>query len=758
MPIKFLPPLRFLNPSLPVTRFPLLNVGLSLNTPRPIPIFSRVFPFKLKYLGFASQSSTRSFRPGPNRSRPEFSRLTGGGVERGESRPSKSLIEDEAELSDWVSDLRTNSIRGQVTSEDEPDSDMGRRSRSKSGRARETDSGGNKGGGAGGFSMKRRRVSNSNEFSEPTRRRTESRFGSPTTNRGTVGLPKERRGRRERDLGVKRDGKGLRGKRGFIDDDVVDNGEDERKGLMQNLGGLITEEESDGDDDGGNDNGFFEKKALSSIGLENDLEVKDRPSLSANSDSFMSETRFDQCSISPLSLKGINHAGYEKMTVVQAATLPIILKGKDVLAKAKTGTGKTVAFLLPSIEVVVKSPPLDRDQKRPPILVLVVCPTRELATQAATEAKALLKYHAAIGVQVVIGGVRIALEQKSMQANLCQILVATPGRLKDHIENTAGFATRLMGVKVLVLDEADRLLDMGFRKDIEKIISAIPKQRQTLMFSATVPEEVRQICHVALKRDHEFINTVEEGTEDTHSKVRQMHVIAPLDKQFPLLYVILKDHIANDPDYKAIVFCTTARVTGLVAGLLGELNLNIREIHSRKAQTYRTRVSNEFRKSRGLILVTSDVSARGVDYPDVTLVMQVGLPASREQYIHRLGRTGRKGKEGEGILLLAPWEEFFLSTVKDLPLTKAPMPSIDPDTKKKVERALSQLDMNSKQAAYQAWLGYYNSQKKVGNDKYRLVELANEFSRSMGLDTPPAIPKLVLGKMGLRNIPGLRTK
>ncbi|KAJ6338353.1 hypothetical protein OIU76_007928 [Salix suchowensis] len=473
---------------------------------------------------------------------------------------------------------------------------------------------------------------------------------------------------------------------------------------MQNLGGLINEEESDSDDD---DNGVFEKNALSSIGLEKDFDVKDRPSLSTNSDSFMSETRFDQCSISPLSLKGINDAGFAKMTVVQAATLPAILKGKDVLAKAKTGTGKTVAFLLPSIE-------------------------------AATEAKVLLKYHPAIGVQVVIGGVRIALEQKSMQANLCQILVATPGRLKDHVENTAGFASRLMGVKVLVLDEADRLLDMGFRKDIEKIIAAIPKQRQTLMFSATVPEEVRQICHKALKRDHEFINTVQEGSEDTHSKVRQMHLMTP--------------------DYKVIVFCTTARVTGLVAEFLGALKLNIREIHSRKAQTYRTRVSDEFRKSKGLILVTSDVSARGVDYPDVTLVLQVGLPASREQYIHRLGRTGRKGKEGEGILILAPWEEFFLSTVKDLPITKAPVPSIDPDTKKKLERALSQVDMKSKEAAYQAWLGYYNSQKKVGNDKNRLVELANEFSRSMGLDTPPAISKVVLGKMGLRNVPGLRSK
>ncbi|MBA0802370.1 hypothetical protein Gohar_012673, partial [Gossypium harknessii] len=357
---------------------------------------------------------------------------------------------------------------------------------------------------------------------------------------------------------------------------------------------------------------------------------------------------------------------------------------KDVLAKAKTGTGKTVAFLLPSIEIVSKLPPVDRDVKRPPIHVLVICPTRELAIQAASEAKKLLKYHPSIGVQVVIGGTRLALEQKNLQANPCQILVATPGRLRDHLENTAGFATKLMGVKVLVLDEADRLLAMGFRKDIERIIAAVPKQRQTLLFSATVPEEVHQICHIALRRDHEFINTVQEGTEDTHSLVRQVHMVAPLDMQFSLLYVLLKEHIGDDVDYKVLVFCTTAMVTKLVADVLRELNLNVREIHSRKSQSYRTRVSDEFRKSKGLILVTSDVSARGVDYPDVTLVLQVGMPSDREQYIHRLGRTGRKGKEGQGILLLAPWEEKFLSCVKDLPITKAPLPSLDPETKKKV--------------------------------------------------------------------------
>ncbi|CAA6672921.1 unnamed protein product [Spirodela intermedia] len=482
-----------------------------------------------------------------------------------------------------------------------------------------------------------------------------------------------------------------------------------------------------------------------------------KPSSSEESDSYLTDTRFDQCSISPLSLKGIKAAGYERMTVVQEATLPDILKGKDVLAKAKTGTGKTVAFLLPSIEVVTKLPQADRDQRRQPISVLVVCPTRELANQAAMEAGKLLKFHSSIGVQVVTGGTRLALEQKRMQANPCQILVATPGRLRDHIENTPGFATRLMGVKVLVLDEADHLLDMGFRKDIERIVAAVPKQRQTLLFSATVPDEVRQICHIALRRDHEFINTVEEG-EETHSQVSQLVLVAPLDKQFSTIYGLLTDHISDNVDYKVLVFCTTAMVTKLVADLLSELHLNVREMHSRKPQSYRTRVSDEFRKSKGLILVTSDVSARGVDYPDVTLVIQVGMPSDREQYIHRLGRTGRKGKQGEGILLLAPWEEFFVSSIKDLPVSKAPVPLIDPETRKKVERALAHVEMKNKESAYQAWLGYYNSNKVIGRDKARLVALANEFSSSMGLDNPPALSKLVLGKMGLRNVPGLRSK
>ncbi|XP_027162276.1 DEAD-box ATP-dependent RNA helicase 31-like [Coffea eugenioides] len=870
MPLRLslFPGLRPLNPSLAVAHFTSMMSIPPLKPTRPVPIFSRVFPLRLKYHSVRFPILSTNGHDQEQQIRTHFSstrKLSTRGRTSSATRPSsKSLIEDEADLSDWVSglssksfsktqvfsdseddDSKGNSLRnrtsgGGVFSRDRVAGNWGKRGREERGgkRRRDGDSddfqASNRRGGPrdlegsfprrkGKFSggewgaeddkepifrrrgrenaifsrerawgsddrfsrgprgnrlndvFSREEARDSNEiFSRGSRDRKNgsdlqrARLSNKTSSRGLRdrrknGAPREQMEGIDMNYGRNARGKGAgRGKSIASDeeDDEDEEEDEEEKGYMR-FKELIDSEESseelnDDDDDVGNY--VSEKESAFSQGEGDGMPKASPSSSSERSDSYLSETRFEECSISPLSIKALKDVGYERMTVVQEATLPVILKGKDVLAKAKTGTGKTVAFLLPSIEVITKSPPAARDQKRPPILVLVICPTRELASQAATEANTLLKYHPSIGVQVVIGGTRLALEQKRMQANPCQILVATPGRLRDHIENTAGFATRLMGVKVLVLDEADHLLDMGFRKDIERIIDAVPKQRQTLLFSATIPQEVRHICHIALKRDHEFINTVQEGSEETHSQVRQMHMVAPLDKHFTLLYTLLKEHIADDVDYKVLVFCTTAMVTRLVADLLAELNLNVREIHSRKPQSYRTRISDEFRKSKGLILVTSDVSARGVDYPDVTLVVQIGLPADRQQYIHRLGRTGRKGKEGQGMLLLAPWEEFFLSTIKDLPTTKAEVPLVDPDTRKKVERALSHVEMKNKEAAYQAWLGYYNSNKTVGRDKYRLVELANEFSRSMGLDNPPAIPKLVLGKMGLRNIPGLRSK
>ncbi|XP_027344391.1 probable DEAD-box ATP-dependent RNA helicase 48 isoform X2 [Abrus precatorius] len=476
--------------------------------------------------------------------------------------------------------------------------------------------------------------------------------------------------------------------------------------------------------------------------------------------SVLSQTRFDECGISPLTVKALSSAGYIHMTRVQEASLPICLEGMDALVKAKTGTGKSAAFLLPAIETVLKAISSSTSRRVPPnpILVLILCPTRELASQIAAEAKVLMKYHDGIGVQTLVGGVRFKVDQKRLESDPCQILVATPGRLLDHIENKSGISVRLMGLQMLVLDEADHLLDLGFRKDVEKIVDCLPRQRQSLLFSATIPKEVRRISQLVLKREHKYVDTVGIGSVETPVQVKQSYLIAPHESHFQFVYHFLKEHILQAPEYKVIVFCVTGMVTSLMYHLLREMKMNVREIHSRKPQLYRARVSEEFRKSKQLILVSSDVSSRGMNYPDVTLVIQVGIPFDREQYIHRLGRTGREGKEGEGILLIAPWEEYFLEEIKDLPLQKFPLPDIDPQTKLKIENSMAKIDNDIKEAAYHAWLGYYNSIREIGREKTTIAELANRFSESIGLQRPPALFRKTAIKMGLKDIPGIRIR
>ncbi|KAL1214537.1 putative DEAD-box ATP-dependent RNA helicase 48 [Cardamine amara subsp. amara] len=481
------------------------------------------------------------------------------------------------------------------------------------------------------------------------------------------------------------------------------------------------------------------------------MEEKQEPS-----DSIYSAKRFDESSISPLTLKALSESGIVKMTRVQDATLAECLDGRDALVKAKTGTGKSMAFLLPAIETVLKAMNSGKNVHRvPPIFALILCPTRELASQIAAEGKALLKYHDGIGVQTLIGGTRFKLDQQRLESEPCQILIATPGRLLDHIENKSGLTSRLMALKLFIVDEADLLLDLGFRRDVEKIIDCLPRQRQSLLFSATIPKEVRRVSQLVLKRDHSYIDTIGLGCVETHDKVKQSCIVAPHESHFHLVPHLLKEHISNTVDYKIIVFCSTGMVTSLMYTLLREMKLNVREIHARKPQLHRTRVSDEFKESKRLILVTSDVSARGMNYPDVTLVIQVGIPSDREQYIHRLGRTGREGKGGEGLLLIAPWERYFLDELKDLPLEPNQVPDLDSRIKLEVDQSMAKIDTSIKEAAYHAWLGYYNSVRETGRDKTTLAELANRFCHSIGLEKPPGLFRRTAVKMGLKGISGI---
>jgi len=455
---------------------------------------------------------------------------------------------------------------------------------------------------------------------------------------------------------------------------------------------------------------------------------------------------------------------YELMTVVQSETLPLILKGEDCLAKAKTGTGKTLAFMIPTIERMTNR----KDSSPTDIFCLVISPTRELAQQIATETEKLLTFQPKNLQKVVVcvGGTNIKDDFKRLKGTT-PIVVATPGRLLDHLQNH-GLAERMASLDSLIFDEADQLLDMGFRPDIERILRLLDpskKSRQTLLFSATIPASVSEVASIALRPTYSFVDTVGEDSEQTHLHVQQQLIVTPQEKQMLALTSILDRETSQKP-YKIIVFFTTARLTGFMAEAFNAVSnlsgFKVLEIHSRKSQKQRDRASEEFREAKNAVMFSSDVSARGMDYPDVSFVLQVGL-TDRAQYIHRLGRTARAGKEGKGALLLAAYEEHYMvqRELGDMPLETTSIPETEKITKI-VDQALQKVGRDeglrqSAEQAYRAWLGYYNGHlKKVKWDKQQLVVQANMWAKENGLKDQPSLQKKTIGKMGLKGVPGLK--
>ncbi|KAI0305250.1 P-loop containing nucleoside triphosphate hydrolase protein [Multifurca ochricompacta] len=421
-----------------------------------------------------------------------------------------------------------------------------------------------------------------------------------------------------------------------------------------------------------------------------------------------------------ITTKPFNHV---HMSSVQAAVLPLLPElarpynsdespgpPRDLLVKAKTGTGKTLAFLVPAIETRLKAidkAGLDalekngghpdsrvvedakRNYARKTVGTVVISPTRELATQIAHEATKLTYWHKGFEVKLFTGGSSKGLQLREFKRGRNDIVVATPGRIRDVLENEPNVAQVLKTAPLLVLDEADTLLDMGFRPDIDAIADFFPKTpiRQTFLFSATVSPQIRQVAREVLDKNHTFIDVVPKDSSPVHAHIPQNFTVLPnAGEQLPHLFrLIAHDQLANPGKSKIIVFLNTTKQTQLFATLSRELSRTtlparsqIYEIHSKRTQSSRTAASNAFRRDRSgaSILVTSDVSARGVDYPDVTRVIQVGSPVSTEQYIHRVGRTGRAGKGGRADLILLPLEQNFaryqLSNVpiKELPHDK----------------------------------------------------------------------------------------
>ncbi|EXJ53967.1 hypothetical protein A1O7_09304 [Cladophialophora yegresii CBS 114405] len=445
-----------------------------------------------------------------------------------------------------------------------------------------------------------------------------------------------------------------------------------------------------------------------------------------------------------------NDLAFDHMMPVQAATLEYLLQGKDCLAQAKTGTGKTLAFLLPAVDTILRN-------RSPRLSALVLCPTRELALQIATEAKKVLQRLPQYRVATSIGGTNKVAEERTILGG-CDILIATPGRLLDHLGEEE--VQRMLGsLQTLVLDEADRMLDMGFLPDIKRILNYLPKQlpRQSMLFSATIDDQVQKVAHLFLNKDYEFISTIPEGEAATHERVDQYVVMTPsMSDLAPATVAVVEAELASADAFKAIVFAPTAAHADFYGHILASTGTlpSVSVLHSRMTQSKRTRTTDEFRKARNGICVATDVIARGMDFPGVSHVFQVGLPADRESYIHRLGRTARAGAEGRGILVLSELEKGFLRQLKNIKVQEYPSPltySIED-----IEPALAAMENKAK--VYQAWLGYYKTfMKQLRVSTAELVNEANQFAlRGLDCAEVPALEKSTIGKMGLKGVAGLR--
>ena len=286
---------------------------------------------------------------------------------------------------------------------------------------------------------------------------------------------------------------------------------------------------------------------------------------------------------------------------------------------------------------------------------------------------------------------------------------------------------------------------------MEKILSYLPVQRQTLLFSATVPKTVHQIAANALRPGHQYIDCVGDDAPATNLQVKQSLVVAPFHDHLTLLTQAIEAHQAEEPNHKIMVFFPTARSTQLASEMFEAIGKPVFEIHSRKSQSVRTKAADKFREARAAVMMSSDVTARGMDFPDVTYVIQVGVPSNREQYIHRLGRTGRAGKTGQGLLMLDPAEKFFLNGVRDLPIETLTAP-VDAQVDLRVRRGIARISPETKSQAYSAWLGFYNgSSSKMKWSKDDLIFAANNYAlETLQCNGLPGLLKKTVGKMGLK--------
>jgi ATP-dependent RNA helicase DeaD len=358
----------------------------------------------------------------------------------------------------------------------------------------------------------------------------------------------------------------------------------------------------------------------------------------------MEQNRFSSLPVHEQILQAVQEMGFQEMTEIQAKAIPPMLEGRDVIAKAPTGTGKTCAFGIPLIQRI--------DPENPEIQAIILAPTRELATQIRDDLEALTRFLPQVRTLVVYGGQSMEKQKQQLKKG-AHILVATPGRLLDLMQHRY---LSLKSVSAAVLDEADKMLDMGFYKDVRKILDSLKGLKQMCMFSATISREVMDIGWL-YQRDPEEITVL--PLEDSEPKIDQYSIQCIGREKIEIILRLMKQFSVS----RAIIFCNTKYTTGMVSEQLHAQGLNTACLHGDMRQSERNKIMEQYKDGKIDILVATDVAARGIDVSDIQVVFNYDIPQENDAYLHRIGRTGRAKKEGISFVLHSKDEQRRLDNI-----------------------------------------------------------------------------------------------
>ncbi|CAG8802890.1 24321_t:CDS:10, partial [Gigaspora margarita] len=458
---------------------------------------------------------------------------------------------------------------------------------------------------------------------------------------------------------------------------------------------------------------------------------KELEELEENCKTLITDSKYEKFSELPLSiltLKGLQESNYVEMTEIQCKALPLALRGDDILGAAKTGSGKTLAFLIPLIETLYRR----RWSQLDGLGALVIAPTRELAVQIFEVLRKIGRHHF-LSAGLIIGGKDLNIEQERI--NRMNILICTPGRLLQHMDQTAGFICD--NLQILVLDEADLILDMGFEKTVNAIIENIPKHRQTLLFSATQTKSVKDLARLSLQA-----SVHEDSDHSTPPSLLQHYLVCELPEKLDILFSFIKSHLQA----KALVFLSSCKQVRFVFETFCKMQPGVilLHLHGKQKQTKRVEIFNKFSSLKHAYLFATDIAARGLDFPAVDWVIQVDAPGNADIYIHRVGRTARYEASGLALLFLLPSEEQGMLKALDqkkVPIAKTKVKSSKTMSIQKQLQSFCFQDHEIKYLAQKTFISYMRS-IYLQSDKsiFKVDELpAEEFSASLGLLGVPKI-------------------